>query len=92
MYPLFSNLSFTANVSSISLSYLTWRFEKAAWYSNLWTHTLLPDLKWPLEKETATHSSVLAWRIPGTGAAVYGVAQSRTRLKRLSSSSSHHLC
>ena len=35
----------------------------------------------------ATHSTVLAWRIPGTGAwwaAVYGVAQSRTRLKRLS--------
>ena len=32
-----------------------------------------------LEKEMATHSSVLAWRIPGTGslvAAVYGVAQS----------------
>ena len=39
----------------------------------------------------ATHSSVLAWRIPGTGepscAAVYGVAQSGTRLKQLSSSS-----
>ena len=39
----------------------------------------------------ATHSSVLAWRIPGTGgawwAAVYGVAQSQTQLKRLSSSS-----
>ena len=38
-----------------------------------------------LEKEMATHSSVLAWRIPGTGgvwwAAVYGVAQSRTQLK-----------
>ena len=38
-----------------------------------------------LEKEMATHSSVLAWRIPGTGwaswAAVYGVVQSRTRLK-----------
>ena len=37
-----------------------------------------------LEKETATHPSVLAWRIPGTGslvAAVYGVTQSRTRLK-----------
>ena len=31
------------------------------------------------EKEMATHSSVLAWRIPGT--AIYGVAQSRTRLK-----------
>ena len=44
-----------------------------------------------LEKETATHSSVLAWRIPGTGEpdglCVYGVAQSQTRLKRLSSSS-----
>ena len=38
-----------------------------------------------LQKEMATHSSVLAWRIPGTGepwwAAVYGVAQSWTRLK-----------
>ena len=34
-----------------------------------------------LEKEMATHSSVLAWRIPGMGfwwAAVYGVAQSWT--------------
>ena len=40
----------------------------------------------------ATHSSVLAWRIPGTGeawwAALYGVTQSWTRLKQLSSSSS----
>ena len=39
-----------------------------------------------LEKEMATHSSVLAWRIPGTGfscwIAVYGVAQSRTLLKQ----------
>ena len=73
-----------------------------------------------LEKEMATHSSVLAWRIPGTGepgglpsmgshrvghplqcsclenpmdgeawwAAVSEVTQSRTQLKRLSSSSS----
>ena len=43
-----------------------------------------------LEKEMATHSSVLAWRIPGMGepGGVSGVAQSRTRLKRLSSSSS----
>ena len=46
-----------------------------------------------LEKEMATRSSVLAWRIPGTGEPdglldVYGVSQSRTRLKRLSSSSS----
>ena len=38
-----------------------------------------------LEKEMATHSSVLAWRIPGTGEPgglpVYGVTQSRSRLK-----------
>ena len=43
----------------------------------------------------ATHSSVLAWRIPGGQgawwAAICGVAQSRTRLKRLSSSSSFTL-
>ena len=40
----------------------------------------------------ATHSSVLAWRIPGTeepsGLPIYGVSQSWTRLKRPSSSSS----
>ena len=42
----------------------------------------------------ATHSSILAWRILRSldrgawWAAVYGVAQSRTRLMRLSSSSS----
>ena len=46
-----------------------------------------------LEKEMASHSSVLAWRIPGTAEpgglpSVCGVAQSRTWLKRLSSSSS----
>ena len=44
-----------------------------------------------LEKEMATHSSVLAWRIPGTGEPG-GLpsmgSQSRTRLKRLSSSHS----
>ena len=44
-----------------------------------------------LEKEKATHSSILAWRIPGTeepgGLLSNGVAQSQTRLKRLSSSS-----
>ena len=37
-----------------------------------------------LEKEMATHSSVLAWKIPGTGslvAAIYGVVQSWTQLK-----------
>ena len=48
-----------------------------------------------LEKEMATHSSVLAWRIPGTGEPG-GLpsmgSQSRTRLKRLSSSSSILCC
>ena len=38
-----------------------------------------------LEKEMATHSSVLAWRIPGTeepgGLLFYRVAQNQTRLK-----------
>ena len=44
-------------------------------------------------EEIATHSSVLAWRIPGTGEPgglpVCGVAQSRTRLTWLSSSSDY---
>ena len=42
-----------------------------------------------LEEEMATHSSVLAWRTRDGGAwwaAIYGVAQSWTRLKQLSSS------
>ena len=44
-----------------------------------------------LEKEMATHSNVLAWRIPGMeepGGLPSLKSQSRTRLKRLSSSSS----
>ena len=68
-----------------------------AWWATV--HGVAKSRTWPsdftftfhfhaLEKEMATHSSVLAWRIPGTGerwAAVYGIAQSRTRLKQLSS-------
>ena len=59
--------------------------------------TRLSDFTFPfhfhaLEKKMATHSGVLAWRLPGTGgawwAAVHGVAQSRTRLKRLGGGSS----
>ena len=46
-----------------------------------------------LEKAMATHSSILDWRIPGNReawwAAVYGVAQSRTRLMWLSRSSQY---
>ena len=37
-----------------------------------------------LEKEVATHSSILAWRTPWTEAAVHGVSQSQTCLKPLS--------
>ena len=56
----------------------------------LLTQTRLSDFTFifhfhALEKEMATHSSVLAWRIPRDGGAwwvaVYGVAQSQTRLK-----------
>ena len=41
-----------------------------------------------LEKEMAPHSSVLAWRIPGVGEPGGLPSMGRTRLKRLSSSSS----
>ena len=34
----------------------------------------------PLEKEKATHSSILAWRIPWTDCIVHGVAKSQMRL------------
>ena len=38
----------------------------------------------PLEKETATHSSILAWRIPmnrgAWWATVHGITKSRTQL------------
>ena len=48
--------------------------------------TWVRSLGWkdPLEEDMATHSSILAWRIPmGRGAwhvAVHGVANSRTRV------------
>ena len=47
-----------------------------------------PPLGWedPLEKGKATHSSILAWRIPWKeepdGLQSIGVTKSRTRLKR----------
>ena len=52
--------------------------------------TWVQSLGWedPLEKEMATHSSILAWRIPWTkepvGLPVHKVAQSQTWLKQLS--------
>ena len=45
----------------------------------------LLDLEDPLEKEMATHSSILAWRIPWAEephGLVCGVAKSQTRLSR----------
>ena len=45
------------------------------------------DREDPLEEGMATHSSILAWRIPWTEkpwwATAHGVAKSRTRLSRL---------
>ena len=65
-----------------------WRSLVAAVHGVAKSRTQLRDFTFAfhfhaLEKEMATQSSVLSWRIPGTGepcgwAAVYGVAQSRT--------------
>ena len=51
----------------------------------MWVQSL--DQEDPLEEGTATHSSILAWRIPWTGAwwtIVHRVAKGRIQLKRLS--------
>ena len=53
--------------------------------SAMWeTQVQSPGQEDPLEKEMATHSSILAWRIPWTEepgrATVHGVAKSQTRL------------
>ena len=45
------------------------------------TWVLSPDWEDPLEECITTHSSILAWRIPWTGAwraTVHGVAESET--------------
>ena len=41
------------------------------------------DLGWedPLEKGIATHSSILAWRIPMTGYSPWGLSQTRLSIK-----------
>jgi len=61
-----------------------WGLEESGTTERLHFHFSLSAL----EKEMATHSSVLAWRIPGTGEPgglpSMGVTQSRTRLKQLS--------
>ena len=71
--------------------------DRAAWWPAVHgvakSQIRLSDFTFPfhfhaLEKEMATHSSVLAWRIPGTvetGGLPSMGSQSQTRLKRLSS-------
>ena len=48
------------------------------WVQSLGREDPLLGLEDPLEKGKATHSSILAWRIPCT--TVHRVAKSRTRL------------
>ena len=56
--------------------------------------TWVQSLGWedPLKKEMATHSSILAWRIPWTEepGRLYGVAKCQTRLKQLSRQRCYH--
>ena len=99
-YVQFSVLHRDDNGTPLQYSCLENPMDGGAWWAavhgvaNSWTQ--LSDFTFTfhfhaLEKEMATHSSVLAWRIPGTGEPG-GLpsmgSQSRTRLKRLSSSSS----
>ena len=53
--------------------------------------TWVQSLGWkdPLEKGKATHSSILAWRIPWT--TVHGVTNSQTRLTQLSLSEKNNI-
>ena len=56
--------------------------------------TRVRSLRWGdnLEKETATHSSILAWKIPGRGAwqaTIHGVANSWTWLSTYAHTQAH---
>ena len=76
-----------SNGSPLQYSCLENPMDRGAWWAAVHgvakSRTRLSDFTFTfhfhaLEKEMATHSSVPAWRIPGTGAwwaAVYGVAQ-----------------
>ena len=63
-----------------------WASQVAQWSRiHLTSRRRVLSLGWedPLEKEMATHSSILAWEIPGTeepGGLVHGVAKSQTQL------------
>ena len=57
-------------------------FLLAQMVKNLMQETQVGSLGWedPLEKETATRSSILAWRIPWTEVTMHGVSKSQTTL------------
>ena len=90
--PLFSQLLYEFKIlqnkklklNNLLINYLN--KTKSLEHNKSWTRVLL------LEKEMATHSSVLAWRTPGKGEPgglpSMGLHRVKTRLKRLSSSSS----
>ena len=90
------------NDTPLQYSYLENHMDGGAWWAAVHgvakSRTQLSDFTFhfhALEKEMATHSSVLAWRIPGTGEPG-GLpsmgSQGWTWLKRLSSSSSGIWC
>ena len=93
MYPGVELLGHMVVLTPLQYSCLENPMDGGAWWATVHgvskSRTRLSDFTFTfhlhaLEKEMATHSSVLAWRVPGTGAwwaAVYGVAQSQTRLK-----------
>ena len=99
---LYTNIfrMFTSNGTPLQYSCLESPMDGGAWWATVpgvaKSPTRLNDFTFTfhshaLEKEMATHSSVLAWRIPGTGepgGLLSMGSQSQTRLKRLSSSSS----
>ena len=82
---------FVSHTHCVKLVCFRWAFLVAQRLKHLppmW-ETWVRSLDWedPLEKEMATHSSILAWRIPWTeepgGLTVHGVAKSRTQLSNL---------
>ena len=60
------------NGTPLQYSCLENRMDGGAWWAAVHSQTRLSDFTFTfhlhaLEKEMATHSSILAWRIPGTG-------------------------
>ena len=67
---LCGSLSTILNKSNLKpLILISWGFSGASVVKNLPASAgdmgSIPDQKYPLEKEMATHSSILAWEIPG---------------------------